>query len=154
MSDHQNANIKELKLARGILCHAGRILMTQSVDGGHYFLPGGKVEAGELVRNALAREMREELGWGVETTDFYGCIENKWHDKRKSRDCLEVNFVFGMRLIEGDLENPKSLEAFVSFHWIDLKDLAATYILPAPLKDILKRVCRDGEKFNAFWQEP
>jgi 8-oxo-dGTP diphosphatase len=49
---------------------AGRVLMQKRPFGkehaGLWEFPGGKVEAGELPRNALVRELNEELGITVE----------------------------------------------------------------------------------------
>ncbi len=39
---------------------------------GRWEFPGGKVEAGESERVALARECREELGWDVEVGERLG----------------------------------------------------------------------------------
>lgn len=58
-------------VAVGILVDpAGRFLMTSRPPGkpyaGYWEFPGGKVEPGESVEAALARELREELGISVE----------------------------------------------------------------------------------------
>lgn len=49
----------------------GRFLMTSRPEGkvyaGYWEFPGGKVEAGETLEEALVREMKEELG--VQVTD-------------------------------------------------------------------------------------
>lgn len=49
----------------------GRFLMTSRPEGkvyaGYWEFPGGKVEAGESLEEALIREMKEELG--VQVTD-------------------------------------------------------------------------------------
>ena len=51
----------------GILIDHGRVLvekrrMDDESDPGLVFLPGGHVESGESLQNALARELKEELG--------------------------------------------------------------------------------------------
>ena len=53
-------------VSAGILIEQGRVLLTQRKKGSHlagaWEFPGGKVEPGEDPRDALARELREELG--------------------------------------------------------------------------------------------
>ncbi|BEL05685.1 NUDIX hydrolase [Actinoplanes sichuanensis] len=53
----------------GICIEDGRILVLNQETGGPrtWSLPGGKVEAGETLSQALVREMREETGVEVET---------------------------------------------------------------------------------------
>jgi 8-oxo-dGTP diphosphatase len=52
--------------AAAIIDHQGRVLISRRADhlhqGGLWEFPGGKVEAGESVSDALARELKEELG--------------------------------------------------------------------------------------------
>lgn len=43
----------------------GRLLLQQRSDGGQWGLPGGSVEIGESLREAVAREVREETGLAV-----------------------------------------------------------------------------------------
>ena len=70
-------------VAVGVLIDAeGRFLLTSRPDGkvyaGHWEFPGGKLEVGESVEAALARELLEELGieiaastaWKVEEIDY------------------------------------------------------------------------------------
>lgn len=71
------------EVAVGVLLRPdGQFLLTSRPAGkvyaGHWEFPGGKVEAGETVEQALARELREELGieiggaqrWKVEIFDY------------------------------------------------------------------------------------
>ena len=58
--------MRTVLVAAGVLIEAGRVLLTQRKAGAHlegmWEFPGGKVEAREEPRAALARELREELG--------------------------------------------------------------------------------------------
>mgnify|MGYP003551465891 CR=1 FL=1 len=70
-------------VAVGVLIDAdGRFLLTSRPEGkvyaGYWEFPGGKLEAGETVEQALRRELHEELGitivaaqpWQVEIVDY------------------------------------------------------------------------------------
>lgn len=59
--------------------------------------PGGKVESGELPEEALARELREELGVVVEVMDFAG--QGKF---RKGGLVIELDVYFA-RIVKGEV---------------------------------------------------
>lgn len=52
---------RERTAVRGIICHAGKLLMAGTNSGGYRF-PGGCVKSGEKRKEALLREIREETG--------------------------------------------------------------------------------------------
>ncbi|RTZ80514.1 MAG: hypothetical protein DSZ01_02110, partial [Gammaproteobacteria bacterium] len=59
-----------IEVAAGVLQDAaGRVLLARRPEGVHqgglWEFPGGKVEPGESVRQALERELEEELGIGI-----------------------------------------------------------------------------------------
>ncbi|MGB0765926.1 MAG: NUDIX domain-containing protein, partial [Luminiphilus sp.] len=63
-----------IHVAVGVLTNAsGRVLIARRGadlhQGGLWEFPGGKVESGEDVRQALTRELLEELGISVEASE-------------------------------------------------------------------------------------
>lgn len=61
-----------------IIIDNGGIVMVRRGRGpaeGLWSLPGGRVEQGELVEDALRREVKEETGLDVEITGFAGVFE-------------------------------------------------------------------------------
>jgi 8-oxo-dGTP diphosphatase len=79
---HDGARVP-VDVAVGVLIDPdGRFLLTSRPEGkvyaGYWEFPGGKVEAGETVEQALRRELHEELGitighaepWQVELVDY------------------------------------------------------------------------------------
>ncbi|HEY7543124.1 MAG TPA: NUDIX domain-containing protein, partial [Methylomirabilota bacterium] len=50
----------------------GRLLLQQRSDGGQWGLPGGSVEVGESVREAVVREVLEETGLTVAARRLVG----------------------------------------------------------------------------------
>ena len=74
---------KEVEVAVGVLVRKdGAFLLTSRPEGkvyaGYWEFPGGKVEAGESVEEALRRELQEEIGltigavhpWRIERVDY------------------------------------------------------------------------------------
>ena len=62
-----------------------KVLVSLSKGKDTWYIPGGKVEAGESNMEALIREVREELGVGVVETSvaYYGAFRAQAHGKAK-----------------------------------------------------------------------
>ena len=79
---------KTVLVSAGIVMEGGRVLLSRRKAGGHlagaWEFPGGKVEAGEDPRDALVRELREELGIEVTVGDIIECTFHHYADANKS----------------------------------------------------------------------
>lgn len=58
---------------------AGEVLLQRRADNGLWALPGGAVEPGESVGQALVREVREETGLDVEPVGIVGVYSDPRH---------------------------------------------------------------------------
>lgn len=87
--------MSELHVAVGVLTDAnGRILIARRPaelhQGGLWEFPGGKVEPGETLQCALARELKEELGVTVEATEPLLEIRHDYGDREVFLDVHRV----------------------------------------------------------------
>jgi 8-oxo-dGTP diphosphatase len=77
----------------------GKVLMALSRGKDTYYIPGGKREGNESDREALAREVKEELDVQVipDTIKFYGTFEAQAHGKPEGTvvrmTCYMADFV-------------------------------------------------------------
>lgn len=113
-------------IARGVAVADGEILLCRAKGGSTSYLPGGHVEFGETGRQALEREVREELRAEVKVGKFLGVVENSFlqHGKKHA----EVNLVYEM-----EFAGPKpreSAEDWIEFEWRGLDSLKSARLLP------------------------
>ena len=85
----------------------GRILLQQRSDNGLWGLPGGSVEIGESVRDAIVREVREETGLTVEVVRLIGVYSDPTVQIVRYADGNVVHYissVFACRILAGTLQ--------------------------------------------------
>lgn len=119
-------------LARGVLVHSDQILLCRSLTQRHAYLPGGHVEFGESIRDALVREIEEEIGVTVETGEFLGLLEHTFHDGKERH--AELNVLFRIR---GEATDLRSREPQIDFVWQPLSQLGSITFLPKALVELL-----------------
>ena len=140
-------------IARGVLIERGRVLVCRNKKRGHIFLPGGHVEFGERAAEALAREMREELGATLRTGRFLGVCESSFAQTGRSgrQRHHEVNMVFTMLrparrrraggVASRGMPELASVEPNIEFVWVPLRHLRgrrpAVRLLPRGLVPLI-----------------
>lgn len=77
--------IKLVRVAVGVILEKNKVFITLRDNnlhqGGKWEFPGGKCESGESAQQALARELHEETGISVSTSEAFMQIEHDYGDK-------------------------------------------------------------------------
>ncbi len=135
-------------LVRAVIEDRGRFLVAHTVGAGNTYLPGGHLEIGEGMKQALARELEEELGIKVEVGEYLGAVEHAWDVAGEHTH--EVNHFFEVKSRELDSEqSPPSQEDHVEFYWISPPDFEAHNLQPEPLRQLL--LDWGAEPPNIWW---
>ena len=104
--------LQEITVVAGILWKEDRILAVRRPEGkpwaGYWEFPGGKVESGESLEQALARELREELGVLPLRPEFWRHVSHQYPEL-----LVHLSF-FHVRSFQGV---PRSLEGHL-LEWI------------------------------------
>ncbi len=116
MNEYELAGIETI--ARGVCVVDGKILLCRAKGGTTTYLPGGHIEFGETGRQALVREIKEELGVDSSTGAFLGVVENSFIQHGKPH--AEINLVYQLAIPEGAA---KAREDWIEFEWRPLCDL-------------------------------
>ena len=87
----EDKTMKTIKVVAAIILHEGRVFATQRgygtfKDGWEF--PGGKIEPGETPKEALIREIKEELDVEIEVNDFLETVEYDYPEFHLSMDCF------------------------------------------------------------------
>ena len=95
-STERNKMKKRIHVVAAVIRDGGdNVLIAKRPDhlhqGGLWEFPGGKVDEGESVRNALARELNEELAIQVEAAEPYMEIHHDYSDKSVFLDIWVVD---------------------------------------------------------------
>ena len=126
--------MKTIHVAVGIIYNLQQqILIAKRAEhkhqGGCWEFPGGKVETGETVRQALDRELEEELGIEVVTASSLMTVNHNYNDKQILLDVWQVTeFTGTARGNEGQ-----------AVRWIKIEEFG-NYPFPEANRGIIERI--------------
>jgi 8-oxo-dGTP pyrophosphatase MutT (NUDIX family) len=107
-------------------------------------LPGGHVKYKEPVKQALLRELREEMGiLDAKVESHVGIIENDWEDKGKTIHENLIIFRVSSKSLNKN-ENIISREPHLKFCWVMLNELKNLNFLPNGILDFLDQYEKTG----------
>lgn len=124
----QNQNFEVI--ARALVIKENKILLCKGKADNYYYLPGGHVEFGELIEDALKREIKEELGVEVKNIKPLFMLENIFEQKGVNKH--EFSHIFEVEL---ESHNFNITEDHIEFSWHKLSELENIRLLPEVLKE-------------------
>jgi 8-oxo-dGTP diphosphatase len=108
-------------VAAGVVIEDGRVLLAQRKPGAHlegaWELPGGKVEEGEDPREALRRELAEELGIDVHVGEVVDVTFHRYEQANKN-----ILLLFFEATRAAGSPEPTALDV-AAFEWSDATGL-------------------------------
>ncbi len=122
-------------IARAIIKKDDMFLVAKQKTESNTFLPGGHIEEGEYAKEALRRELFEELGVQAEIGGFVGVLEHKFTD-RHGKKYEEINLIFEVVIPESELE---SIEDHLEFQWVRQNEFTEKNLLPSSLQVIIPK---------------
>ena len=128
--------MKTIRVVAAVICddinNKNKIFATARGYGefkGGWEFPGGKIECGETPREALIREIKEELDVTIEVDELITTVEYDYPQFHLSMDC------FWSYIVDGDLVLKEALDS----RWLTKSDLKSVNWLPAD-KDLVELI--------------
>lgn len=129
--------MKTVVVAAAVILEEGRVLLTQRKAGTHlagaWEFPGGKVESGEDPREALRRELREEIGIEASVGEV---VDVTFHRYVEADKAVLLLFFEAVR-VEGS-PAPRVIDV-AAFKWARREDLREEEFPPADV-GVLEKV--------------
>jgi 8-oxo-dGTP diphosphatase len=130
----------------GVVIDGDRVLLVRRAREplkGQWSLPGGVVEVGEKLADAVRREIAEETGLAVRVAGIVKVLERITRDRQKRVKYHYVLVDFLCHVETGVLRAKlKASDDASEARWVPRRDLAKYSLLPATLRVI-------GKAFNA-----
>jgi ADP-ribose pyrophosphatase YjhB (NUDIX family) len=118
------------------VCREGRVLIVQrgrAPSKGVWTVPGGAVHLGETMREAAAREVREECGIEIDVGPVVGILDNVVRDERGGIRYHYAIVDFGAQYVSGHLRPNDEL---MGATWVTPAEFDA-YGVPGKAREVL-----------------
>jgi len=129
---------------RTVILNKEKILVCHNKERKYYFFPGGHINFGETAKEALERELKEELDIKIKNCFFIGAIENVFKGEGKIHH--ELDLVFNVKAEE---IHDKSKEDHIDFFFLDIKKFSKEAVFPIALRDNIIKWLKDHKTFWA-----
>ena len=123
--------MKTIEVVAAIIQHEGKILATQRGYGDFkdgWEFPGGKMEPGETMQQAIIREIQEELGVTISPTKLVTTVEYDYPTFHLTMHCLLST------VVEGEIKLIEHVDA----KWLTRETLDSVEWLPADIEVVEK----------------
>ena len=127
--------MKTIEVVAAIIIKDGQVFATQRGYGefqGWWEFPGGKMEAGELPREALKREIREELDAEIEVEELLETVEWDYPNFHLTMHCFVCRLLSeSMHLNEHEAATWLTHETLRSVKWLPADEILLDKIAKA-----------------------
>ena len=137
--------MKTIKVVAAIIRDGDHIFATQRGYGEYkdgWEFPGGKVEPGETPKDALVREIKEELDADIIVGDLLTTVEYDYPTFHLSMDCFWAKLADGseLTLLEHEAAKWLDLDNFDEVDWLpaDIEVVDAIKQLYVTIRNVLK----------------
>ena len=126
----------------GIIKQENKFLIMRVNKTSYFHIPGGHIEIGEDSKQAVIREIKEEIGCDVKEAKLFSIEENFW--TRNNKKCHGIEFYYIIKPKQQlqmqdceKIENDKGEEKLLHFKWVTLEEIKEIDLRPSNIKDML-----------------
>lgn len=126
----------------GIIKQENKFLIMRVNKTSYYHIPGGHIEIGENSKQAVIREIKEEIGCDVKKANLFAIQENFW--TRKNKECHGIEFYYIIKPAQHlqmknheEIEIDKGEEKLLEFKWVTSAELKDIDLRPTNIRDML-----------------
>ena len=131
--------IKEISVAAAVIIHKNKVLCVQRGDNklkyiaNKYESPGGKIEEGETKKEAVIREIKEELDMNIQANELILTVKHKYPDFHLTMHCFLCDCS----------SSELKLNEHIDFKWLALSELESLDWAEADIP-VVNKLIRDG----------
>lgn len=126
----------------GIIKQGNNFLIMRVDNTPYYHMPGGHIEIGEDSKQAIIREIKEEIGCDVQELNLFATQENFWTKNNKTCHGIEFYYIikpkYELEIRDYQrIEDDKGEEKLLDFKWVTAEELKNIDLRPSNIRDML-----------------